>query len=214
MHRVSATEPPGKSHCDFFECQLSPKEEINLACSVAQVCLTLCDPMDCSRLGSSVCGIFRARTLEWVAISFSRSAFYAPPILNCWNHAVPSAHTTLHASSSGKLPPILQNLAEGGLFEPQLPLRAIVFGDCRGWWGRGKGSGRSRGTLHPPRSGPQLSPRERTQMGEWDPSWAGVTSDLPGILSDGLYPARGSSRSKGVRLQLCPALTGHQRARF
>ena len=135
-------------------------------------------------------------------------------ILNCWNHAVPSAHTTLHTSSSGKLPPILQNLAEGGLFEPQLPLRAMVSGDCRGWWGRGKGSGRSRGTLHPPRSGPQLSPRERTQMGERDPSWAGVTSDLPGILYGGLYPARGSSRRKGVRLQLCPALTGHQRARF
>ena len=33
---------------------------------------TLCDPMDYSLLGSSVHGIFHTRTLEWVAISFSR----------------------------------------------------------------------------------------------------------------------------------------------
>ena len=32
----------------------------------------LCDPIDCSLLGSSVHGIFQARILEWVAISFSR----------------------------------------------------------------------------------------------------------------------------------------------
>ena len=38
------------------------------------LCLTLCDPMDCSQPGSSVCGIFQARTLEWVAISFSRGS--------------------------------------------------------------------------------------------------------------------------------------------
>ena len=38
---------------------------------VAQSCLTLHDPMDCSLPGSSVHGIFQARTLEWVAISFS-----------------------------------------------------------------------------------------------------------------------------------------------
>ena len=33
--------------------------------------LSLCDPMDCSLPGSSVHGIFQARTLQWVAISFS-----------------------------------------------------------------------------------------------------------------------------------------------
>ena len=32
-----------------------------------------CDPMDCNPLGSSVHGIFQARILEWVAISFSRN---------------------------------------------------------------------------------------------------------------------------------------------
>ena len=41
---------------------------------VAQSCLTLCDPMDCSLPGSSIHGIFQARVLEWVAISFSRGS--------------------------------------------------------------------------------------------------------------------------------------------
>ena len=39
---------------------------------VAQSCLTLCNPMDCSLSGSSVHGIFQATVLEWGAISFSR----------------------------------------------------------------------------------------------------------------------------------------------
>ena len=39
---------------------------------VTQSCLTLCDPMDCSLPGSSVHGIFQARILEWIAITFSR----------------------------------------------------------------------------------------------------------------------------------------------
>ena len=38
---------------------------------VAQSCLTLCNPMDCSPPGFSVQGIFQARVLEWVAIAFS-----------------------------------------------------------------------------------------------------------------------------------------------
>ena len=41
---------------------------------VAQLCLTLCDPVDCSPQRSSVHGIFQARVLEWVAISFSRGS--------------------------------------------------------------------------------------------------------------------------------------------
>ena len=43
---------------------------------VAQLCLTLCDPMDYSLSGSSVHGIFQGRVLEWVAISFSRASSY------------------------------------------------------------------------------------------------------------------------------------------
>ena len=39
---------------------------------VAQSCPTLCNPMDCSRPGSSVHKIFQARVLEWVAFPTSR----------------------------------------------------------------------------------------------------------------------------------------------
>ena len=41
---------------------------------VAQSCPTLCNPMDCSLPGSFIHGIFQARELEWVAISFSRGS--------------------------------------------------------------------------------------------------------------------------------------------
>ena len=43
-------------------------------CWVIESCQTLWDPMDCSPPGSSVHGIFQARALEWVAISFSRGS--------------------------------------------------------------------------------------------------------------------------------------------
>ena len=38
---------------------------------VAQLCLTICNPMDSNPPGSSVQGLLQARILEWVAISFS-----------------------------------------------------------------------------------------------------------------------------------------------
>ena len=41
-------------------------------CVLTQLCLTLCNPMDCSLPDSSVHGIFQARILEWVTISHSR----------------------------------------------------------------------------------------------------------------------------------------------
>ena len=41
---------------------------------VAQLCLTLCDPVDCIPPGSSIHGILQARILEWVSISFSRGS--------------------------------------------------------------------------------------------------------------------------------------------
>ena len=39
-----------------------------------RLCLTLCNPMDCSPPGSSVHGILQARILKWVAIFFSRGS--------------------------------------------------------------------------------------------------------------------------------------------
>ena len=41
---------------------------------VVQSCPTLCDPMHCSLPGSSIHGIFQARVLEWIAISFCRES--------------------------------------------------------------------------------------------------------------------------------------------
>ena len=49
----------------------SKNTHTHLSLLVTQLCLTLCDPMDCSPPGSSVHGIFQARIMEWVAISFS-----------------------------------------------------------------------------------------------------------------------------------------------
>ena len=43
---------------------------------VAQSCLILSNPMDCSLTGSSAHGIFQARVLEWGAIAFSKVRVY------------------------------------------------------------------------------------------------------------------------------------------
>ena len=48
-----------------------------------QSCLTLCDPMDGSTLGSPAPGILQARTLEWVAISFSNACMHAKSLQSC-----------------------------------------------------------------------------------------------------------------------------------
>ena len=48
-----------------------------------QSCPTLCDPIDGSPPGSSVPGILQARTLEWVAISFSNACMHAKLLQSC-----------------------------------------------------------------------------------------------------------------------------------
>ena len=63
-------DSPGKNTgvgCQFLlQCRKVKSES-----EIAQSCLTLHDPMDCSLPGSSLHGIFQARVLEWVAIAFS-----------------------------------------------------------------------------------------------------------------------------------------------
>jgi len=61
------------SYIHYF-CQQDPLPGNMKWSEVAQLCLTLCDPKDCSLQGSSVRGIFQARVLAWVAISFSRGS--------------------------------------------------------------------------------------------------------------------------------------------
>ena len=48
----------------------SPMHESESEIEVAQLCMTLWDPMDCGPPGSSIPGILQVRILEWVAISF------------------------------------------------------------------------------------------------------------------------------------------------
>ena len=63
-------DSPGKNTgvgCHFLlQCMKVESES-----EVAQSCLTLSDPIDCSLPGSSIHGIFRATVLEWGAIAFS-----------------------------------------------------------------------------------------------------------------------------------------------
>ena len=63
---------------------------------VTQSCLTLCDPLDCSLTGSSVHGIFQARVLEWVAISFFRGSFW--PRDRTWVSCIVGRHFTIWAT--------------------------------------------------------------------------------------------------------------------
>ena len=73
-------DSPGKNTgvgCHFLlQCMKVESER-----EVAQSCLTLSDPVDCSLPGSSVHGIFEARVLEWGAIAF-------PKYLILWNATV------------------------------------------------------------------------------------------------------------------------------
>ena len=63
---------------------------------VAQLCPTLCDPMDCSLPGSSLHGILQARVLEWVAISFSRGS--SQPRDRTWVSRIPGRRFNLWAT--------------------------------------------------------------------------------------------------------------------
>ena len=58
----------------FYELTRSVRENAAAAAAKSlQLCPTLCDPIDGSPPGSPVPGILQARTLEWVAISFSNA---------------------------------------------------------------------------------------------------------------------------------------------
>ena len=66
------------------------------ACSVAQSCPTLCDPMDCRSRCSSVHGILQARILQWVAVLSSRGSSQSGDLLN---PGIKPTSSTLQADS-------------------------------------------------------------------------------------------------------------------
>ena len=81
-------DSPGKNTgvgCHFLLQCMNVKSESE----VAQSCLTLRDPMDCSLPGSSIHGIFQARVLEWGAIAFSINlilTWYSGLYIQIWSH--------------------------------------------------------------------------------------------------------------------------------
>ena len=83
IHTVKGFGIVNKAEVDVFlelSCFFNDPEDVGdliSGCSAAakslQLCPTLCDPIDGSPPGSPVPGILQARTLEWVAISFSNA---------------------------------------------------------------------------------------------------------------------------------------------
>ena len=63
-----------KIHGQHLAYILAPYYRKHVCAQLFQLCLTPCDPMDCSLPGSSVHGILQARILEWVPISSSRGS--------------------------------------------------------------------------------------------------------------------------------------------
>ena len=98
-------DSPGKNTgvgCHFLLQCMKLKSESE----VAQLCLTLSDPMDCSLPGSAIHGIFQASVLEWGAIAFSvlcLSALHKIPhsraglranVFSCSDHPFPCLPTS------------------------------------------------------------------------------------------------------------------------
>ena len=61
----------------YCPCTMKASESVS-----AQLCLTLCNPVDCSSPGSSVHGILQGRILEWIAIPLSRGSIFSIEGLN------------------------------------------------------------------------------------------------------------------------------------
>ena len=86
-----------------------------------QSCLTLCDPIDGSPLGSAVPGILQARTLEWVAIAFSNAWRWKVKVKS---QSCPTLRDLMDCSPPGS--------SVHGIFQARvLEWAAIAFSDLR-----------------------------------------------------------------------------------
>ena len=132
-----------------------PHSHSSAAAKSLQSCLTLCDPIDASPLGSPVPGILQARTLEWVAISFSNAgkwkvkvkslscvrpsatpwtaAFQAPPSMRFsrqeyWSGMpLPSPHLSKVWHFQNLYERVLVTQKEALIFNPRDPLSSFCF---------------------------------------------------------------------------------------
>ena len=73
MNREAWQAPVHAQDCDLARMQSTFNSAAAAAVKSLQSCPTLCDPIDSNPSGSPVPGILQARTLEWVAISFSNA---------------------------------------------------------------------------------------------------------------------------------------------
>ena len=122
-------DSPGKNTgvgCHFLlQCM-----KVKIESEVAQLCLTLSDPMDCSLPGSSIHGIFQARVLEWVAIAFSSTRLLVIIII----HSEKQSFKMLWGSSqfsvqfSSSVMP--DSLWPYGLQHSRLPCPSPTLGAC------------------------------------------------------------------------------------
>ena len=94
------------------------KTAATAAAKSLQSCPTLCDPIDGSPPGSSVPGILQARTLEWVAISFS----------SAWKWKVKSEITQSYLTLSDPMDCSVPGSSIHGIFQARvLEWGAIAF---------------------------------------------------------------------------------------
>ena len=99
---------------------------------IAQSCPTLCNPMDCSQSGSSIDGIFQARILAWVAISFSRGSS-RPRDRAQVSHIAGRLYRLSHQGILSSIPRRGRSPGEGN----GCPLQHSCLGDSMGkeaWW--------------------------------------------------------------------------------
>ena len=147
---------------------------------VAQPCLTLCDPMDCSLPGSSIHGIFQARVLEWGAISFSNAHTL---ILSL--KILAEERQMLRKSHQGKHRDSFHSLNQWGL-------SCLPNKPCQSWgWGQGRG-----GSSESRWPGLDSTDTGTRKPGE-APCRAAVFPSAPTVYNQGQRKAGGSSQPIG-----------------
>ena len=102
QHRLVLNQNQSDSTCSY-------------CCSVTNSCPTLCDPMDCSLPYSFVRGVFQARILEWIAISFSRGS--------CW----PRNQTWVSCTAGRFFTNWLPFPSQGDLPDPGIKPTSLAF---------------------------------------------------------------------------------------
>ena len=166
-------------------------------CMWAQSCPTLCDPMDCNLPSSSVPGIFQARILEWVAISYSKGSSW----LRDWVHISCislSSHLHWQADSLplyhlGSLPSLfcyilsaLRRMIVATILQPSKMMRAVgnCFGGQSAYWDSLMWKVEIRGRDRNPDSHERCRQRDIFYSPNPRISWRGIPRSLKTFLSN------------------------------